>query len=340
MIKHQTVLPIAAIAATAIAVVFSSVLGVGSKAVAQEQKLIRIAAPRGIHHLSLWGVGPFAAKYGLKTEIVAINTNAEALRYAQNGDVQIAVLGYQSPAIMAEQNVSTIKVIAGHYNGGQNLIMRKAVKFDSWKDLEGKKIGVPPGTYAGVLFLLAAKANDVDLSKVNIINTTAVGTVELQALKGGDLDGLVMWSPVTDRAVVDGYAIYPSCCDIGSTKRFGSGNQILGANTEFLKDRTTAINFLKAYVEAKEFYSKNPDKALAVIAQYAGVDRTVLTEALKHANWETRVDIRIAQNVAKEGPAFGFTKADMSGKVASYFDLSYLSAATGRSIDQLSSFGR
>jgi sulfonate transport system substrate-binding protein len=327
-----------AIAATGMLLISPGADRAGSQAQAQAPKLVKISAARGIHHLSVWGVAPFAAKYGLQTEVIATNTNAEMQRYAQTGEVQIATLGYQTPAIMAEQGVTTIKVIAGHYNAGQNLIMRKGVKFDSWKDLEGKKIGVPPGTYVGVLFLLAAKTNNVDISKVNIVNITPVGTVELQALKSGDLDGLVMWSPVIDRGVVDGYAVYPACCDIGSTAKFGAGNQILGANVEFLKDRTAAVNLLKALIEAKEFYTKNPEKALEVITQYAGIDKAVLTEALKRANWETRVDIEIAKNVAKEGPVFGFTRADMSGKVEPYFDLSYLSEATGKNVDQLRRF--
>lgn len=313
--------------------------GLGSTALAQE-KLVKISAARGIHHIGVWGLSPFAAKYGIKTEVIATNTNAEMQRYAQTGEVQLAALGYQSPAIMAEQGVKTVKVIAGHYNAGQNLIVRKGVKLDSWKELEGKKIGVPPGTYVGVLFVLAARANNVDISKINIINITPVGTVELQALRNGDLDGIVMWSPVVDRGVVDGYAVYPSCCSINSTERFGAGNQLLGANVEFLKDRATAVNFLKAYVEAKEFYAKNPAKALEVIAQYAGIDQKVLTEALKHANWESRVDLKIAENVAKEGPAFGFTKADQSGNVASFFDLSYLAEATGKPVSQLTTQGR
>ena len=120
------------------------------------------------------------------------------------------------------------------YLGGQNLIMRKGVELRSWKDLEGKKIGRAPGTYAQILFILAAQANNVDVSKINLVNVTAVGTAELQALKNGDLDGLVLFSPTVDRGVVDGYAYYPPCCDISSTAKFGGRNQILGANTEFL----------------------------------------------------------------------------------------------------------
>ena len=138
--------------------------------------------------------------------------------------------------------------------------MRKGVELKSWKDLEGKKIGRPPGTYAGILFTLAAEANNVDLSKVNIVNTTPAGAPELAALKNGDLDGFVLWSPIIDRTVIEGYGYYPACCDIGATQEFGAGNQLLAANAEFLKDRKLVVSFLKAYVEGMDYYSKNPDK--------------------------------------------------------------------------------
>src|SRR4029079_12446600 len=114
-----------AVVAMAMLLISSGADRAGSQVQAQAPKLIKISTARGIHHLSLWGVAPFAAKYGLKTGGIAPKTNAEMQRYAQTGEVQIAALGYQTPAIMAEQGVTTVKVIAGHYNAGQNLIMRK-----------------------------------------------------------------------------------------------------------------------------------------------------------------------------------------------------------------------
>jgi sulfonate transport system substrate-binding protein len=309
----------------------------GSVARAQqpEKKLVRIATARGVHFAALWGMGPFAEKYGLRTEMIDAVTNADQQRSIQVGGADVASLGYQSPAIMAEQNVTNIKIISGIYLGGQNLIVRKGVDLRTWKDLEGKKIGRAPGTFAQVLFILAAQANDVDISKINLVNVTAVGTAELQALKNGDLDGLVLFSPTIDRGVVEGYAYYPPCCDISSTATFGGRNQLLGANTEFLKDRQTVVNFLKAFVEAQNYYIQNRDKAIEVISQFTGVGKDIVNEALKHATWEYRVDVQTAVAIAKEGPKFGFTKADMSDKVASYFDLSYLSEATGKPVDQL-----
>jgi ABC-type nitrate/sulfonate/bicarbonate transport system substrate-binding protein len=309
-------------------------------AAAQEKPLVRITTSRAVNFVALWGIGPYAEKHGLRTEISDTTTNAEMQRYVQTGAAHVGSLGYATPAIMAEQNVTTVKIIGGVYLGGQNLVVRKGVDIKSWKDLEGKKIGRPPGTYAAILFTLAAESNNVDLTKVNVINTTAAGTAELQALRNGDLDGLVMFSPVPDRAVVDGYAYYPPCCDISSTAKFGGRNQILGANTEFLKDRRLVVNFLKAFAESQDFFHRNPDKAIEVISQYTGVSKDVVAEARKHATLDIRVDIPTAVAVAKEGPKFGFTKADMSGAAPGYFDLSYLSEATGKPAAELSQFAR
>jgi len=61
---------------------------------------------------------------------------------------------------------------------------------------------------------------------------------------------------------------------------------------------------------------------------------------LKHATLEHRVDVRTAVAIAKQGPKFGFTKADMGDKVASYFDLGYLSEATGKPINELDMSGK
>jgi sulfonate transport system substrate-binding protein len=312
----------------------------GASAGAQESKLIRATLSRSLSAPFVWGFNPIGAKYGLRTEVVDGITNAEQQRNIQTGVVDIGSVGYQTPAIMAEQNVSNVKIIAGMYVSGQNLIMRKGVELNSWKDIEGKKIGRPPGSYAAILFTLAAEVNKVDLSKVNLVNTTAAGPAELQALKNGDLDGIVLWSPVIDRAVIDGYGYYPPCCDIGATKEFGAGNQLLAANSEFLKDRKLAVTFLKAYVEAMDFYATNPDKTLALVAQYTGGTPAILSEALKHSRWTYRVDIQNAINVGKQGPKFGFTKADMSAKVPAFIDLSYLAEATGKPVDQLNTYGR
>jgi sulfonate transport system substrate-binding protein len=315
----------------------AGIIAAGCNTRADTPKPVRITVARSVSGIPLWGIGPFAEAAGFRVEYIPAGTNAEMQRNLQSG-VEIGTLGYQSPAVMAEQNVTNVKIVAGEQLGGQNLIMRKGVELNSWKDLEGKRLGRPPGSYVAILFTLAAKENGVDLSRVSLLNTTSAGPAELQALKSGDLDGLVLWSPVIDRAVVEGYAYYPACCDIGQTEKYGGGNQILAANTGFLKDRETAVKFLKAYADSLEFYVKNPEKAVRLITEYTGVSKEVIAEAWKHGIWDVRADVRTMINVASQGPIFGFSKSDVSAKVPDYVDMSYLSAATGKPVDQLTRF--
>jgi sulfonate transport system substrate-binding protein len=315
----------------------AGIIAAGCNTRADTPKPVRITVARSVSGIPLWGIGPFAEASGFRVEYIPAGTNAEMQRNLQSG-VEIGTLGYQSPAVMAEQNVTNVKIVAGEQLGGQNLIMRKGVDLNSWKDLEGKRLGRPPGSYVAILFTLAAKENGVDLSRVSLLNTTSAGPAELQALKSGDLDGLVLWSPVIDRAVVEGYAYYPACCDIGQTEKYGGGNQILAANTDFLKDRETAVKFLKAYADSLEFYVKNPEKAVRLITEYTGVSKEVIAEAWKHGIWDVRADVRTMINVASQGPVFGFSKSDVSAKVPDYVDMSYLSAATGKPVDQLTRF--
>ena len=178
----------------------ASIIGVACNVAAEEPKHIRITLARSVSAIPLWGIGPFAEKAGFRVEYIPAGTNADMQRNLQSG-IELGTLGYQSSAVMAEQNVANVKIIAGEQLGGQNLIMRKGIDVKSWKDLEGKRIGRPPGSYVTILFTLAAKENGVDISKISLINTTSAGPAELQALKSGDLDGLVLWSPVLSRSI-------------------------------------------------------------------------------------------------------------------------------------------
>ena len=65
---------------------------------------------------------------------------------------------------------------------------------------------------------------------------------------------------------------------IGKTKKYGAGNQVIAANTEFLKDRDAATQFLKAYSQSLSYYVQNPGKAVALINEYTGVNRDIIKQ--------------------------------------------------------------
>ena len=177
---------------------------------AETPTTVRITLARSVSGIPLWGIGPFAEKAGFHVEYIPAGTNADMQRNLQSG-VEMGTLGYQTPAIMAEQNVSNVKVVAGEQFGGQNLIMRKGVQ-SKLEGAEGKRIGRPPGSYVAILFTFAAGKwrgsvqGQSDQHDAGRPRRTASAQI-------GDLDALVLWSPVIDRAVVEGYGYYPACCE-------------------------------------------------------------------------------------------------------------------------------
>src|SRR5258708_25280336 len=88
---------------------------------AQDNKLIRVSANRSASAVSLWGFDPFGKKYGLRVEVNAATTNADMQRAVQSGGGEIATPSYQSPARMAEQKGSQLKINARPSSGGQKL---------------------------------------------------------------------------------------------------------------------------------------------------------------------------------------------------------------------------
>jgi len=295
--------------------------------------IVRIAASRGIVSAPIWNVSNHAAHYGFSVQMSVLFTYADQQRAAQNSQAEIATTGVNNPAIIADQGITNLRYIAGQQFGGQNLLLRKNVIADNWKALEGKTIGVVPGTYARVLFLVAAQEGGADLEKIKIVNVS-VGATALEALRKGDLDGFVLFAPMTDQVVIEGTGYYPPKLDIGACS-LGPANGGLLANTEFLANKTLALNFMKAYVASIQ-EMQNETAFTNVATQLAGVSGAVAQESFRNLYLSEAVDVKAITAAAKLGPRFGFTKSDVSDKVAGLIDFGPLMAATGKTQDQLS----
>lgn len=292
-------------------------------------RTVKIAASRGLVSMPVWNLTQVAPRYGLNVEIVFLLTYAEQQQAVVTGQTDVGTSGVNNPAILLSNDLRNARVIAGQVWGGQNLVMRKGVDVNAWRDLEGKRIGTAPGTWARVLFFIAARQHGVDLSRINLLDITAAGTTELQALQRGELDGFVLFSPTMDRAVVDGYGYYPPNVDIGDVD-FGDANGIIIANTQFLNDQETATNFMRAWVESIDQMRTDEEAFVAIGTQVTGVDAAVAREAYRHFRFGYNIDEKAIVAAARLGPEFGFANADYSGQVPDLLDYDPLMRATGK----------
>jgi ABC-type nitrate/sulfonate/bicarbonate transport system substrate-binding protein len=299
---------------------------------AQSEPVVRIAASRGIVSAPIWNVSNHASRYGFSVQMSVLFTYADQQRAAQSNQTELATTGINNPAIIADQGIANLRYIAGQQFGGQNLILRKGVTADTWKALEGKTIGVVPGTYARVLFLIAAQEGGADLEKIKIVNVS-VGATALEALRKGDIDGFVLFAPMTDQVVVEGIGYYPPKLDIGACS-LGPANGGMLASTTFLANKDLTLNFMKAYVAS--IHEMQDEAAFVRVATLlAGIKPDVAEESFRNLYLSESIDVNAITAAAKLGPRFGFTRADVVDKVAALVDFGPLMAATGKTQAQL-----
>lgn len=273
-----------------------------------------------------------ARKYGLEVEVVPMKRYPEVQTALATGEVEFGAFGFSNLATMAESKIRNVKLIAGNSTGGQGLVLRKGLndKVKTWKDLEGLKIGVASGGAAYHIFRTLVKAKGVDLDKIQQVNFATMGPEALQALKSGEVDGILSWEPTSARAVVDGYGEYSTL--LLEESETGNINGALAVTTDFAtKYPDAVVNVLKTLVETTNYLNQNPDEWVRLAAAKTGVEPDVVRESLKHMKIHVEMPAPKVRAFADAMAAFGATKENHRDKVDSYLDYSYLEKATGKS---------
>jgi ABC-type nitrate/sulfonate/bicarbonate transport system substrate-binding protein len=296
--------------------------------------VIKVGTGRDLVETFMADLARFTSKYGVNVTVIPSDTSyTEFVQGVSRGDYDIATIGYPQLASAIDTGLtSDVKVVAGFSAGGQNIVVRKGVTVSSWCDLQGKKVGSPLSTGTGIVLQIILKQNHCDLSKIQLIQGGFTGTPELQALQTAQWDAITYWEPIPAVAVVGGYAYRPQ----GVSMTDIPGNGLMLAGPKLLKNRSLMVNFMKGYVDAMEYYRQNPAVFIKNGSQFTGLSDTVTKQALSDIGVDYRVDLTEAKTIASYGTQFGFTKSDVSGRVADGVDLSFLAAATGKSQSELS----
>jgi len=306
-------------------------ISVASLARAQSVPVVSIAASRNAA-APVWNLANVSERFGFKVEMSVLFTYAEQTRAAQIGQTNAATCGIDTMATVADQGITNLRYIAADQYGGQNLVMRKDLNPVRWSDLEGRTIGVVPGTWARVLFYIAASEGGADLGKIRF-NNVSVGATAQEALRRGDVDGVVLFTPHCDQLVVGGIGHYPEKLDIGASS-LGCANSGLLATTELLADRTFAANLMKAYL-ASMAEIRDPATFTRLVTNLTGISPDAAALSFRNQVFSEKIDVKAIVGAARLGPTFGFTKADASAKVEGLFDFGPLMAASGKSREEL-----
>jgi ABC-type nitrate/sulfonate/bicarbonate transport system substrate-binding protein len=300
---------------------------------AHAQDKVRLAYANQIHQANMMEIANYGKKNGVDIEVSVLSHYTNLQIALTTNQMDFVVMGYVNMGLMEDLGFKNYKAIAGVFTGGQSLTLRNGIAASAWKDLEGKKIGSAPNSYADILFKTSAKLGGADLGKINMVNF-APGPAVIAALAAGDIDGFVFWEPFNANAAVKKIGSYSSL-DLGAnpTKHI---NGALYVNQEYAaKHKDTVVAVVKALVQSTD--AMNSDRA-----HFADVVRNATRsspEEVELAIPHGKLDYKLYRNEAvallRLINEAGITKADQSEAVDRMFDYSYLMEATKKTKREL-----
>jgi hypothetical protein len=177
--------------------------------------VVRIAASRGVVSAPIWNIANHAAQHGFSVQMSVLFTYADQQRACQNGETASATTGINNPAILADQGIAM---------SNSSPVSSSAVKTSSYERVPPRALGKTSRAKRSVSFPVLTRAFSFLWQRKREARISAKSTLSmfrsvprhLQHSEKGDLDGFVLFAPMTDQAVVEGIGYYPSSLDIGA----------------------------------------------------------------------------------------------------------------------------
>ncbi len=198
---------------------------------------------------------------GLNVEWVDTNSDFFAsLEDLASGKLDVAVFSFYDFVSFNARGKDLVGVIVCDYSSGADaLVARRGI--ESVRELVGKKIALPKGTYLECLFSLAARRAGIDPGTVMIVDVPAEKVHE--EFIAGRADAMFTCEPFVSDGVAKGNGTI-----IYSTKEvLGSEGGIGTVRRRFVEERPADLQRLLAvWNRATEFIKLHPEEAFAIVA--------------------------------------------------------------------------
>jgi NitT/TauT family transport system substrate-binding protein len=222
----------------------------------------------------------------LDVSLDAISAAPDAISRVATGAADMALADINAVMKFRDQNPGApLKAVFMVYNKPPYAVVaRKSRGIARPKDLEGKRIGAPPGEMASALWPALAKLNDIDASTVKIENLAAA--VREPMLAAGQIDAVTGTSysaylNLKERGVPLDDLVILQMADYGLELY---GDAII-VNTAFAAEQPEAVKkFLRAYLKGLKETVRSPTRAVeSVLKRNDGAKKDVEHERLRMA---------------------------------------------------------
>lgn len=256
---------------------------------------------------------------------------AEFVRYADartallSGSVDVVGIGPADLAIALGQGSDRIVGLTGVASSPKYLVVRNDVEIRDWDDINGKRIGIAPGSAVWFQWAATLSERDIPYNSFNAVNIQGGGTAFVQALERGDVDAVALWEPFETQAVANGIAYFADTMDYSQSDAVGAELGLLAATRDAVENKRDALKcFLWSYKDAEQKLADDPELFAEVYTKYTGLPLEVTRESVKVINLGGVLDLEQLQRQAKVFHELGVIPKDTSGDIETVWDPSLL----------------
>ena len=270
-------------------------------------------------------------KLGVELKLVEFVRYADARTALLAGSLDAASVGPADLAISLAQGSGNVVGLMGVGSSPKYVIGRKGVRFDSWDDLKGKKIAIAPGSAVWFQFAATLVERGIPYSSFEAVNIQGGGANFDQALKKGDVDGLVTWEPFESIPAMEGYGFFAKGLEYGSSKTVGAELGMFMASKQAADGKRAALErFVWAYLKKQEELSKSPAKFAEAYAQLSGMAPDIAAQASQIIKLGEVISPEQIKRQAKGFAELGVIQKDVSDQIDAHWDSSFVEKALGK----------
>ena len=270
-------------------------------------------------------------KLGVDLKLVEFVRYADARTALLAGSLDAASVGPADLAISLAQGSGNVVGLMGVGSSPKYVIGRKGVRFDSWDDLKGKKIAIAPGSAVWFQFAATLVEKGIPYSSFEAVNIQGGGANFDQALKKGDVDGLVTWEPFESIPAMEGYGFFARGLEYGSSKTVGAELGMFMASKQAADGKRAALErFVWAYLKKQEELGKSPAKFAEAYAQLSGMAPDIAAQASQIIKLGEVISPEQIKRQAKGFAELGVIQKDVSDQIDAHWDSSFVEKALGK----------
>jgi sulfonate transport system substrate-binding protein len=276
-------------------------------------------------------IGDELKRLGVDLKLVEFVRYADARTALLAGSLDAASVGPADLAISLAQGSTNVVGLMGVGSSPKYVIGRKGVRFDTWDDLKGKKIAIAPGSAVWFQFAATLVEKGIPYSSFEAVNIQGGGANFDQALKKGDVDGLVTWEPFESIPAMEGYGFFAKGLEYGSSKTVGAELGMFMASKQAADGKRAALErFVWAYLKKQEELSKSPAKFAEAYAQLSGMAPDIAAQASQIIRLGEVISPEQIKRQAKGFAELGVIQKDVSDQIDAHWDSSFVEKALGK----------